>query len=48
MFDVDGKGEFTIHELCQVMMKTGLPFSTDELRTMFQEMDIDGNGKVTI
>ena len=46
MFDHDGDGSITLEELATTMKSLGRNPSEAELRTMMNEVDIDGNGTI--
>ena len=46
IFDKDGDGTITIHELSTVLQSLGQNPTEEELEEIIREVDIDGNGEV--
>ena len=46
VFDKDGNGLISIHELGQVMSNLGEKLTTDELYEMIREADLNGDGQI--
>lgn len=45
-FDYADKGAVNFNEFTRVMIKTGMYFPEEELRNLFNEYDLNGNGLV--
>lgn len=46
VFDKDGNGMISLHELAQVMANLGEKLTDDELDEMMREADINGDGQI--
>eukprot|EP01155_Anaeramoeba_flamelloides_P053542 Anaeramoba_flamelloidesc43067_g8_i2.p1 GENE.c43067_g8_i2~~c43067_g8_i2.p1 ORF type:complete len:921 (+),score=276.47 c43067_g8_i2:799-3561(+) len=46
IFDVDGDGSITEKEIKSVLVKAGDKSSTEDIKNMIKEVDIDGNGEI--